>query len=1349
MKKLSDQIAIVTNKYTVGEVRILGSTSLADNEMECFGQEIAIRDYPELFANIGFTFGTGNGPNTFRLPDFRGVILAGIDSMGAVPAKRLMELNPKMGSLGGSDRVWMDSVNGLNPYWYNNNSVENYYLTQIPPNILSTNNFHPNSDTGQTTGSGGEKIYFSYQYYSPVQNAQPTISLIYAINLGRNRVSYDPVPQPDDGPTDLEFAGPFVDFVNVVEHFGADPTGTFDSTAAIQAAINAVSSFYQLGSNADWTTWVNTNTVYFPPGTYLVSDALRLGDSRTDPPTTALGLHVVGDDPNTTIIKWIGPDDYRASIMWSAGMHDGIVARLGFDGQGTNVIGFRYERDFGVPLNQSYNRVQDCTFMDMGCGIANTDYVPGVGTDSEISIQRCRFYRCSNYGVTTYAAEAYDYFIRNCYFESCGKGVGIQLEDGYSNFYPHTQYWSNGVGQLSVYDSVFNASKECDVYGVHGQNIGVRRNVSINSFRFMISDTAYLSVTDNRIIYPVVTDCINQISQFGGGGGSRRVSIWFANNEFCMRPDASGPIYKELYFIPQDYNYGYRTNEVSSDTRLISGAFSAYNNKFNVSYEDVWAFDPRLIQVVLDTIINQTIDDTLPPLTAQIPKRSRQIFYIYPDAPGWNKGTVQDQINVAVAYAQANPGSWPVIYGMRYATGEVVVTNPIEIPANVEIAIQGQGYRSGWAKYQSYYNWSGLSWPVWLLRGPSKVKFYWMGFTQGKDLTPGRHVIVDNSDQPGARLVNDNGSGVLKTFTSNVHCLQNDLVPGVGGYDDYCVSSNWQSAGDGFVLIDGAGTGHDAPGGVDPQRYPEIEMQSGSQTYLRDIWHESNGTPNIALWTIKGNNAVQSTFFNYESSRPGITSTQGYAYSVVKFDNVKGQAVISAPVGGVANIIGDSSQFSYVTFNGPAAIDHGFYLTKFNGIPIAPKGQVNTNTDLPGWPNSYNGDIADAYYTYDTGHNWIWDGAQWIDRGGQVGTIGSAELLPGWPNSYQSAVPAGKGWHWTGSEWIIRPVGDNTGAPLVGDGFFVLDTMTFWLWNGSAWEQHTGMPMPSTYFHYMASRFWYGNPPKWFTGWPNGTAGTLPANYQEIFDRMSSVRPEKYPQALADGITDVRLERSYLNVEMWNGPYEIISNPNLVLSYDTGNVQSYPRIGSTIYDISASRNPAFFNGYINFLFDNNGILEFNGVDTWCDLYHKDLPNGTDPCTIIAWAKTYDAGGFRWILSYGTANNHQSRSLGINGTTPIWAGYADDVSGGTITAGTWFQIAGVFDGSTATLYLNGVNVASHTVSWNTVTNTAQIGRQTNGSEYWNGTIGQITVYNTALNDSDILSNYNLYKDRYGL
>jgi hypothetical protein len=67
-----------------------------------------------------------------------------------------------------------------------------------------------------------------------------------------------------------------------------------------------------------------------------------------------------------------------------------------------------------------------------------------------------------------------------------------------------------------------------------------------------------------------------------------------------------------------------------------------------------------------------------------------------------------------------------------------------------------------------------------------------------------------------------------------------------------------------------------------------------------------------------------------------------------------------------------------------------------------------------------------------------------------------------------------------------------------------------------------------------------------------------------------------------------------------------------------------------------------------------------------------------------------------------------------------------------------------------MYINGVLVSGPTPkSWNTVANNAQIGRQTSGIEYWNGNIGQVSIYNRALSAAEILQNYNATKGRFRL
>lgn len=71
----------------------------------CFGQAVSRATYPTLFAQIGTTYGAGDGSTTFNLPDYRGRVAAGKDNMGGTPANRLTAaggvVGTTLGAVGG------------------------------------------------------------------------------------------------------------------------------------------------------------------------------------------------------------------------------------------------------------------------------------------------------------------------------------------------------------------------------------------------------------------------------------------------------------------------------------------------------------------------------------------------------------------------------------------------------------------------------------------------------------------------------------------------------------------------------------------------------------------------------------------------------------------------------------------------------------------------------------------------------------------------------------------------------------------------------------------------------------------------------------------------------------------------------------------------------------------------------------------------------------------------------------------------------------------------------------------------------------------------------------------------
>jgi microcystin-dependent protein len=59
-----------------------GTVPVPNNWLECNGQPVSRVNYAVLFANIGITYGGGDGINTFNLPDRRGRVAVGIGSDG-------------------------------------------------------------------------------------------------------------------------------------------------------------------------------------------------------------------------------------------------------------------------------------------------------------------------------------------------------------------------------------------------------------------------------------------------------------------------------------------------------------------------------------------------------------------------------------------------------------------------------------------------------------------------------------------------------------------------------------------------------------------------------------------------------------------------------------------------------------------------------------------------------------------------------------------------------------------------------------------------------------------------------------------------------------------------------------------------------------------------------------------------------------------------------------------------------------------------------------------------------------------------------------------------------------------
>jgi len=202
-------------------------------------------------------------------------------------------------------------------------------------------------------------------------------------------------------------------------------------------------------------------------------------------------------------------------------------------------------------------------------------------------------------------------------------------------------------------------------------------------------------------------------------------------------------------------------------------------------------------------------------------------------------------------------------------------------------------------------------------------------------------------------------------------------------------------------------------------------------------------------------------------------------------------------------------------------------------------------------------------------------------------------------------------------------------------------------------------------------------------------------------------------------------------------PNVLISDPNLVCWWKLDEGQ-----GSIALDWSGHKNdgtlmngPGWVTGY-----DENA-LEFDGNDDYVNFGNtSSWPAGNSDRSMCAWSKTDTiAGGWRWIAAYGSAGTGQAMFIGMNTDALYGGGYADDVfTNGFWEVDVWHHICLTYDGTTARLYADGIEVAAEAKNWDLVLSRAHIGRQVNDiAEFWDGLIDDVRIYDKVLTPDEIM------------
>lgn len=265
------------------------------------------------------------------------------------------------------------------------------------------------------------------------------------------------------------------------------------------------------------------------------------------------------------------------------------------------------------------------------------------------------------------------------------------------------------------------------------------------------------------------------------------------------------------------------------------------------------------------------------------------------------------------------------------------------------------------------------------------------------------------------------------------------------------------------------------------------------------------------------------------------------------------------------------------------------------------------------------------------------------------------------------------------------------------------------------------------------NRSYLGN--GWYWAWGTFTtqATTNWLGYMGAYYYRSSTTPDRL--AIAKVLL-VQGTYTSLHPKYWPNPATARSNSGIIFD-QTG------------------RNPTLTAA--NLTFGSDGYFSFNGSSSTL-IFPENSDFNTQTVTVEAWCNPVTLAQNGFLFEKGQVNTQYS--LFFNGNSVIYwrqGGLSDltVAAGSYMTAGTWNQIVGTFKSGEQCIYINGNLVASNTATGTMGTNTngCSIGVYGgfNGGRgyYFNGTIGNLKVYNRVLSASAVLQNFAALRGRYGI
>jgi hypothetical protein len=223
-----------------------------------------------------------------------------------------------------------------------------------------------------------------------------------------------------------------------------------------------------------------------------------------------------------------------------------------------------------------------------------------------------------------------------------------------------------------------------------------------------------------------------------------------------------------------------------------------------------------------------------------------------------------------------------------------------------------------------------------------------------------------------------------------------------------------------------------------------------------------------------------------------------------------------------------------------------------------------------------------------------------------------------------------------------------------------------------------------------------------------------------------------------------------------------IATNGLVLYLDAANTKSYISGSTTWLDVSRSGNNGTLVNGPTFSSRNGGGIVLDGTNDYISLGNT-LNYTSENFTFSIWVfinslSTNSAGQGPILFYKGAFNvNGYYTQIGQNGniifvTNNLGVSQVSSINANTISTGNIYNISFTRNGTSARIYVNGIDVTTTIGTHSnptTSSSTFTIGSYNLTQIVSNATIFNFLNYNRALTATEVLQNYNATRTRFGL